>query len=821
MKKTRRPHAAVQGVRTGFRLSVLRRSTAMFAALCTAGTLQAQPRVQPIDLPAQSLDRSLAALAQQSGVRIGFAADALRGQAALAVKGELSPQDALTQLLAGTSWRVMKAADGGYDVVPAAAAGTDSADGPTLAPITVSANSVAGAPPVYAGGQVARAARLGILGNVNVMDAPFSVTAYTAKTIEDQQARTVADVLINDPGIRQGSPSTYGLEFYQARSFTLYGYDISMSGMYGVLPYGRIPVEIAERVELLRGPTGMLYGQSPSGAVGGGINIVPKRAEDDPVTRLTTGYASDSQGSAAVDIGRRFGDRNQWGIRVNGAASSGDSGIDGQSVRRHLGALALDYRGDRVRFSLDAYDTRYRTNGGAGAFALFSTAVVPAVPKTSTNLFPGTFHDNYDAGGVVRGEVDIADNLTAYVGLGQRHHYDIGYLASAARNVSASGGFSGQLYPGVSYNDTHAAEMGLRGNFRTGPVRHDWNIGGNTLDIHAGASTSRGTPAYTSNIYAPTQMRLTTADYPALPTSDTKLQSIAIADTMSFAEDRVKLTLGARQQRVSVRGYSPLSSNLNSPQSLLVYQSSRYAADAVTPMVGLVVKPVANLSLYANYIEGLTSGSQVTDRLASNYGTVFPPMKTKQAEIGAKWDLGTWTHTVALYEIKKPSLINVYTGSSYAVDGSGEQRNRGLEWTTFGEVARGVRLLGGAAFTDAKLTRTARGVNQGNTAFASPKWKLNLGAEWDVPGVPGLTLTALAVHNSWQWLNSANTQRIGAWTRYDLGARYVTELSGKPVTLRASVQNVTNKAYWDAGFRDGLATLSAPRTFLLSATFDL
>jgi len=778
------------------------------------------------DIPAGPLAATLLRIAEQSGQSISVAPDLVRGLGAPAVQGTLSAEQALEAALQGSPLSLLRTANGTLSVQarPAAAAApaeSAAADAQTLAAVTVTATSVSGAPPVYAGGQVARAARLGILGNVNIMDAPFSVTAYTAQTIEDQQARTVYDLVAAEPSIRQAVNPSYVLEFYHARSFVLYGYDISLSGMYGVLPYSRVPVEIAERVEVLRGPSGMLYGQSPSGAVGGGINIVPKRAEDEPLTRLTTSYVSGSQAGLAVDIGRRFGERKQWGVRINGVGSSGGTEVDGQSLRRRLGSLALDYRGERVRLSLDAYDTRYRIDGGMNGGAAFSTAWVPRAPSGASNWFPGTSHDARDTGGVVRAEVDIAEHLTAYAAIGQRHHAHTGYMSTAARPIDPWGNWTGQLFPGSTYNDARALEAGLRGTLHTGPVRHEWNIGGTRLAMDAGSSTSRPTPSFRSNIYAPVQMPLAAStDHPAIPTSRTELGSAAIADTMSFAEDRVRLTLGLREQRVSVAGYAPLSSNVNSWQNMLVYQSSRYAAKATTPMVGLVVKPLPGLSLYANYIEGLTSGQQVSDRSATNYGAVFPPMKTRQTEVGAKWDLGTWTNTFAIYELKKPSLINVYSGTSYAVDGSGEQRNRGFEWSVFGQVARGVRLLGGVAFTDGKLTRTARGVNQGNTPFASPKWKLNLAAEWDVPGVPGLTLNARAIHNSWSWANSANTQRLPAWTRYDIGARYATEVAGKPTTFRAAVQNVTNKAYWDAGFYDGLLVLNAPRTILLSASVD-
>lgn len=802
------------------------RLSLLAAGLCLAGLAHAQ--TVRVDIPAQPLAQALQRLAAQSGARIVLAPGAAAARPAPAVQGELGVDAALAQLLAGSGLVAQRAADGGFEVVAAPAAG---AAPETLAEVTVEATSVAGAPPVYAGGQVGKGARLGVLGNMEVMDAPFSVTSYTAKTIEDQQARSIADVLIADPAVRQASPSAYGLEFYQLRGFLAYGEDIAMSGMYGVLPYGRIPVELAERVEVLRGPGALLYGQSPSGAVGGTINVVPKRAEDDPLTRVTASFATDRQFGGGVDLGRRFGDRKQWGVRINASTMSGETPTDFMSSRRRIAGVGLDYRGDRTRFSLDLYDQRFRTGDGIGIFAQFSTPVVPKAPKANTNFFPGTFMDASDTGGMFRGEVDILDNLTAYLGYGQRHHYYTGYLSTAARNVDAQGNFCGgnvpgcsnptTLPPGTGYNDTRSLEAGLRGHFRTGPVRHDWNIGGQQMSIDNGSSTTRLTPAFFSSIYNPTRVPLTGADYLPLPRTHTELSSYAVTDTMSFLDDRLKLTLGLREQRVALQGFTPLSNNVNSPLSNLVAATSHYSASKTTPMAGVVFKPVPNVSLYGNYIEGLTSGSMVSDTNATNYGETIPPLPTQQVELGVKWDLGTWTNTLAIYQIKRPSTINVYTTpTNYSVDASGEQTNRGLEWSVFGEVTRGVRLLGGVAFTDAELTRTARGVNQGNVPPASPKWKANLGGEWDVPAVPGLTLTGAVIYNSAAWLNSANTQRNPSWTRLDLGARYATQAAGYPLTVRATVQNATNRGYWDASWRDGLAILGAPRTFLLSASVD-
>jgi iron complex outermembrane receptor protein len=86
-----------------------------------------------------------------------------------------------------------------------------------------------------------------------------------------------------------------------------------------------------------------------------------------------------------------------------------------------------------------------------------------------------------------------------------------------------------------------------------------------------------------------------------------------------------------------------------------------------------------------------------------------------------------------------------------------------------------------------------------------------------------LTLTGRAIHTSSQYADAANTQTVPAWTRFDVGARYLTEVDGHLLTLRASVDNVANKNYWaSAGGYPGSSylVLGAPRTVMLSASVE-
>ncbi|HYG12927.1 MAG TPA: TonB-dependent receptor, partial [Methylophilaceae bacterium] len=179
-------------------------------------------------------------------------------------------------------------------------------------------------------------------------------------------------------------------------------------------------------------------------------------------------------------------------------------------------------------------------------------------------------------------------------------------------------------------------------------------------------------------------------------------------------------------------------------------------------------------------------------------------------------DWGKFATTVSLFEIERPSGV-LNPGGVFSVNG--EQRNRGVELNVFGEVVDHVRLLGGFAYTDGKLTKTEGGSFDDNYAVAVPKVQANLGAEWDTLFIPGLTLNARAVYTGKQYVDQANNLSIPQWTRFDIGARYKTVLNDTPVVLRANVENLFDKAYWGSS-NDGYLYVGAPRTLLLSATVD-
>ncbi|TPG24398.1 TonB-dependent receptor [Variovorax guangxiensis] len=761
------------------------------------------PGALALSMPAQPLAQSLNEVARLANLQMSFPAALVAGKTAPAVSGRLSARQAVDRLLAGSG---LEATVDGSSVLVRQAAPA-SAGNRTL-PVVEVTESATRSPAPYAGGQVARGGRIGLLGDKDMLDTPFSATQYTAQLIEDQQAQNLGDVLVNDPSVRNTYSRGAGRDEFNIRGFTLFNYDVSFNGLYGISPRNASSLIGVERVEVLRGPNALLNGMAPAGSVGGAINLVPKRADTEPLNRVTLSYVDDGQFGTQVDIGRRFGEDKEWGVRVNALKRSGDTPVDHSS--ENLGALTLgvDYQGDRVRLEADlGYQDRLTRARSGLLFPPESGTAIGRAPDAKTNFLPEwTYWKAKELSAMVRAEVDVAPGWTAFGAIGAMR-YDFRSLQTSWLLQDSDGTIAGRPTRLNEQIDTETAEAGLRSKFDTGALHHEAVVSLSTLNSDQGTRRQNGSFIF-SNLYQPASIarpNITTA--PGIPKiGETKLRSVALADTISSSDRRIQLTLGARHQQVETAGFDASSGN----------RTAHYDRSAVTPVAALVVKATDQWSFYGNYIEGLSQGPTAPEG-AVNAGEVFPPAKAKQIEFGTKYDFGRFATTFSVYQIERPSSFLDLTTLRFSA--GGEQRNRGAEILTQGEAAKGVRLLAGLAYTDGKLVRTEGGLNDGRTAPATPKFQFNVAGEWDASLLPGLTFTARALRTSGQYVDMSNTQRLPGWTRYDLGARYRFITGNVPVTVRAAVENLLDKNYWQSAAREGL-TIGAPRTFLVSVSAD-
>ena len=676
----------------------------------------------------------------------------------------------------------------------------------TLPEVTVRASadaSAGGLKAPYAGGQVARGGRAGILGSQDNMDVPFSITSYTQKLVQDQQAQSIGDVLQNDPAVRTARGFGNYQQVYFVRGLPVFSDDMAYNGLYGLLPRQYLAAELVERVEVLRGASAFLNGASPGGSgLGGAINVMPKRAPNEALNELTLGLEGSGRGYVAADIARRFGPDRSAGLRLNAVHRDGKTEVNDAKSQLSLVTLGFDWRGDGVRVSADLGWQDYQLNGAQPSVTFAAGVPILAAPDASRNVGQSwTESTERDTFGTVRAEFDLSREWTLWGALGNRRGDETNDLANPTV-TDAAGTMNFLRFTGSRRDRISTGEVGLRGTLKTGDIGHNIVLSAATYraKLNAPFDFANFAGVTAGTLYAPVSFAPPPVGaFPGETVGETKTSSLALADTLGFMQDTLLVTLGARRQSFK----DPIAD---------------YSESRVTPVGGVVFKVNKNLSLYGTYVEGLVKGDIAPATFGfpaqpvANAGQVFKPYQTKQTEVGVKLDQGSIGGSLNLYSARKP--VYAVNPTTLVFEQTDRQTNRGAELSVFGEPVSGVRVLGGASVLKAEM-------DNGKRPIGTPKTQFNLGGEWDLPGLAGVTVDGRVVQTASQYADSANTQVVPSWTRFDLGVRYVTDIGSQQLTLRARVDNVADKNYWAStgGFPGaGYLVLGTPRSFTLSAT---
>lgn len=673
----------------------------------------------------------------------------------------------------------------------------------------------------FAGGQVASGSRIGILGNKSNLESSFATTSYTNKFIQDKQARSVADVLKNDPNVRVARGFGNFQESYFMRGFITNSDDILYNGLYGLLPRQYIASEMFERVEVQRGSSAFLNGMAPGGgSIGGTIALMPKRAQAEDLNRLNLGYSSNERANFSTDISRRLGENREFGVRLNAAHTEGESAIDNDNARNTVFHLGLDWEVEKVRLSADLGYQKNYLGSPRPSVTLSGVTIVPSTPNPRSNWGQGwTYSEESDIFGTFRAEYDLHPNLTAYAAYGYRYGKEANVLANLrVNNINGNG--TEYRFDNTRRNIIHTSEIGLKGHFTTNEVEHDVVLSANryqekrknayVMDWKNTFATNLYHPTFISSIaYSANALKGNDLSSPALQHRAT-LNSVAIGDTLSVLDKKLQVTLGARWQQIVSRDFA-----YNTGVEGGYYNDSR-----ISPSIGVVYRILPELSIYGNYIESLAQGDTAPST-AVNKGETQKPYISKQKEIGIKYESQSGFGTsIALFSTEKP---RGYLDSNNYYTTKGKDRHNGAEINVYGQITSNIRLLGGVTFLQAKQRKTGSNTTEGKYTIGVPKFQGNLGLEYDVRALEGLTLESRITYTGSSYADSQNTLKVKGWTKVDVGARYIAMIGNTPITLRARIDNLTNKKYWESvgGYPNyGYLVSGAPRTFSLNASID-
>ena len=675
---------------------------------------------------------------------------------------------------------------------------------------------------------------LGVLGKANAFTAPITVVNYDEQALNNTEARTLVDAVAKkDASVWQfgGESNTLtGLYFrgYQldARQFSVNG----LAGMYGT--QGTASVQVGS-AQLIKGASTAVNGMDPEGAVSGSVNIETKKAADEGNRKIGLGWFSNNRAQGTFDLGQRFGENKEFGVRANGKLRHGDTPRHGYSEDNKEFALNADYRGEKLRVAFDSIYAKRKTNGGRARIQDIQNANgrLFDAPEGKVNLAPSWQAQNTRGQtNMLTFEWDAFENAQITGGIGYNNARYYGNFASPTVTSSGLTYNSGRARLTDQRFKTLSMNLTARGEFETGPVSHNWSAAFDRIDrkrtTYQGVRQTKS-EEINPRLDIPTQLAKLDSNlgsaWSATPSLDTviKVNSLAVSDTLGFADNKYRLTLGGRFQAVEQKN------KLNGRKA----DASRFS-----PMLMAAWVPQPDLVVYGNYMEDLEPSDIRTDD--DGHVTMADPRVSRQFEVGVRKNWGDFVTTLNAFQIKRPGYWRGNTtsgtdfaarknaGLAYSGSEQGMERSRGIEFNTYANLLnKTLRPSFGLMYLQSTVKDYPNFADNlvNGVQVANPRVIAKAGVEWDTPFAKGLTLSSNVQYFGKSYQDTQKQYAFPSYTLVDVGARYKTKLGKNTLTVSSSVENLFNKNYWQVQrgqYDRSFAVVGMPRTYWLKAELD-
>lgn len=656
------------------------------------------------------------------------------------------------------------------------------------------------------GGYVNTGYEGGILGTQKIKDTPFAVTSFTQKTIQNYSDPTqpLPSVLVNTPSVRSTASTFY--DDFSIRGIRLNGYQLYLNGIPGLFEQGTTPTNFVSRIDVTSGPAMGTNLATSSESAGGLVNLVSKKAEATPVSDVTLGFSGKSTFTKQLDFGRRFGDNQEWGIRVNALSSNGQTAISDERRKSNNIFVNVDhsdehsktnvlfgYVDDSVRNSLRwfTFDKNLKT--------------IPSAPDIHKNYgFKALKWEADKWIATVNHEQRINKNWAAFLNAGYGK-YDI-YNPSNSDwryTIQEDGTFKDNVVRNPFAYDNRTMQIGFKGKAVTGEVKHNlvfaydknwqkyygstsWKFGEVTGTLKDGILTQPdAVPAYP---YAKAFLK-----------SKTVYTSYKAIDNMEIGKFNVMLGLTKTNVTNATVGKDAVKS------------------DALSPLYGIVYKPNDQFSFYASHTESFGKGSLISGSRYLNDGQILDPAKTKQDELGIRYENNRFMTNLSIFKISKANAMDVpsATADKYYRTNDGEQDYKGFDLSITGKLTEKWNLNAGMMYVNAKTDKSTGGKLDGLRISGTPEWSGLLGLEYN-PNEDVSIFGRLTYSGSYYINNELH--KLPSYAMFDLGATYHSHIGKIPVTWNAMVYNLFDKACWESLPGGDNLILSMPRSYMLSAT---
>jgi iron complex outermembrane receptor protein len=633
-------------------------------------------------------------------------------------------------------------------------------------------------------------------GDVPLKELPLSATVIGQADLQAVGARRLADIAQFDASISDAYNSPGYWDFLTVRGFVI---DNRFNYRREGLPISAetsIPLENKERIEVLKGTSGIQAGTS---APGGLVNYVVKRPTNQTLRDVRLEVTGKGSVLVSADLGGRLGTDQAIGYRLNAAHEDLKPLTRNLNGQRSLLALATDWRLNRdATLSAEVEWSRKSQPSQAGFSLLGNMLPAPVDPNLNLNNQPWSQPSEFDAlTGTVRFEQSINTDWRWSAQVGQqklktndRLAYAYGCISKETWDRYCSDG-SFDMYDFRSENEhrtQQAVSLNLNGKLSTAGVVHNLGLGLQGSRVKQRFQMQAYNWVGIGNVQG-------TAVVPADPTlsdqstnRDEDSLEFSVQDAMRW-NDQLKTWIGLRHTRLS---RDSIRTNGSRPTA--------YDDSITTPWLAVSYAVSPSETVYASIGQGVES--QVVPNKPSQYGNAgvaLPAIRSRQWEVGAKGGRNGLGWQVTLFNIVRPmtNLDACYRfGTPCQGRYDGEAAHRGLETSLQWEQGSW-RVGGSATILDAKRQGSVEEpATNGKEPTNVPKWVLRAHTDWRVNAVPGLSVHGLVSHEGQRAILADGSLTLPAWSRVDASLRYETKLAGTTTTWTLGAENLFDKRYW-------------------------
>lgn len=625
-----------------------------------------------------------------------------------------------------------------------------------------------------------------------VIEVPQSIAVITEELIRDRRPVTLTEALYNVSGVAD-SGSRRGFD-----NFTIRGFPAATSAYLDGLRIERGNYNVAqelyglERVEVLKGPGSVLFGQ---GSLGGIVNLVSKRPGTTPVFDLDVMGGSFGTWEGAIDVGGALNADGSVTARLNGVYRELGDSIDYNDKQRIYVSPALGLKSGGTSVTLLANYTRDRHDGSYVGIPVLGTVQTNPNGRIDRSLYigepgnDGLWVDRFQIG------YQLEQKLGSNWRLRQNTRYSTTDVVSRATfSQGLAAGQSRRINRGTAIfeldDQSTTIDTNIEGKFTTGPIEHTLLFGADLLFQSIDSKFTFGSFPQL-DVFAPVYGGVRGPTFPVENyVRDDKLYGFYAQDQLKIGE-RLTILIGGRYDIAK-------TDSLNRLNNVRREQKDK----DFTWRAGAVYQVVPGLGLFASYSEAFNPNFGL-----SQQGVPFDAETGKQYEGGIKADLadGRIRGTLAVYELTRDNVIVAFPNLPGVQVQTGQQRSRGVEADIAVKVSDRLNVTGAYAHTDVKVMKDENPALLGDRPLYVPRNQASLWANYEIPIAADqrLTIGAGGRYVGERQGTLPNSYMLPGYTIFDAAISYRMARW----RFQVNAYNLLDKNYIDSSSPTGIASV--------------